>query len=63
MGMFDFIGDIVEAGLDVAIKAPGKVLEVTAETVVRLPEVGVRAVQGLADGVEKGAEKLSKAID
>lgn len=59
MGFFDFLDD----ALDGLIELPGKILEAGAETVIRLPEIPIKAVEGLAKGVEKGAEKLGDAID
>ncbi len=59
MGLFDFI----EEAVDAAVSLPGKTLEVTAETVVRLPELPIKAVQGIVKGVEKGIEKVEDALD
>jgi hypothetical protein len=58
MGLFDILEDVIDA----AIELPGKVLETTVETVVRIPEVGIKAVEGVVTGVEKGIEKVDKAI-
>jgi hypothetical protein len=43
MGFFD---DLIDA----AIGAPGKILEKTVETVVRVPEAGVKVAKGAVDG-------------
>lgn len=56
MGLFDDI-------IDTVIEMPGKVLEKTVETVVRVPEVGIKAVQGITEGVESGVEKVAKSLD
>ncbi len=58
MGIFDLFEDLV----DTAIKLPGRVLETAAETVVRLPEIPIKAAEGLVKGVEKGVEKLGDSI-
>jgi hypothetical protein len=52
MGFFDKLVDIVE-----------EATKDTVETVVRLPEVGVRVIKGGVDGAEKGAGELEKLID
>ncbi len=59
MGLFDFIED----AMDAAIELPGKILEVGAETVTRLPEIPIKAVEGIVKGVEKGIEKVEDALD
>lgn len=59
MGLFDFIED----AMDAAIELPGKVIETSAEAVTRLPEIPIKAVQGLVNGVEKGIEKVEDALD
>ena len=56
MGLFDDIFDEI-------IDLPGKVLEAGCEAVTRLPEMGIKAVEGVVKGVEKGVEKTMDAID
>lgn len=56
MGIFDSLVDLV-------VEAPGKIIESTTEAVTRIPEVGVRAIKGAMDGVEKGVEKVEKSFD
>ena len=58
MGLFDFIEDAI----DVAIDLPGKVVETAVETITRIPEVGIKVVEGAIDGVEKGIEKIDDAL-
>ena len=56
MGIFDdFLGGV--------FSLPGKIVETTVEAVVRLPEVPIKIVKGVVDGVEKGIEKLDDAVD
>lgn len=59
MGIFDLFED----ALDAAVSLPGKVLEAGAEAVTRLPEIPIKAAEGIVKGVEKGMEKLGEAID
>ena len=54
-----FLDDMI----DTVIKAPGKILEKTAETIIRVPEVGIEAVAGTVKGVEKGIKKVEKSLD
>lgn len=58
-GIFELFGD----ALDGMVKAPGKILEAGAEAVTRIPEVGIKAVEGLVKGIEKGVEKVGDAFD
>ena len=56
MGMFDDL-------LDAIVEAPGKIAEKAVETVVRIPEVGIKTVEGVVKGAEKGIKNVEKAID
>lgn len=56
MGLFDDL-------LDAVVTLPGAVVEVAAEAIVRVPEVGIKVVQGVVNGVESGIDKVSKALD
>jgi hypothetical protein len=56
MGFFD---DLIDAVVD----TPAKVVEKTAETVTRIPEAGIKAVDGLAKGVEKGVTKTAEEAE
>ena len=58
MGLFDFI----EGVIDVAAELPGAIIETSVETVVRLPEVGIKVVEGAISGVEKGIDKIDDAL-
>lgn len=49
--------------IDAAIKAPGQLAEAAAETVARLPEAGVRVVDGATRGAERGLERTADALD
>ena len=40
-----------------------KVVEATTETVVRLPEVPIRAVRGVFDGIDRGIEKVGESLE
>ena len=48
MGLFDLIE---------------KVVEITVETLVRLPEIPVRMVEGTIEGIEKGIDKVAGIIE
>ncbi len=52
MGLFDDL-----------INLPGKILETGAEAITRIPEAGIKAVEGTVKGVVKGMEKRGDAID
>lgn len=56
MGLFDDI-------IDTVVNLPGKVVEKTIETAVRVPEAGVKIITGAIDGVEKGVKKVEKSLD
>lgn len=58
MGLLDFISDPIGS----IVKLPGEILEKTAETIVRLPEIPIGVVKGLAKGVEKGLKKLDSQL-
>ena len=49
--------------LDDLVDLPGKVVEKAAETVTRIPEAGVKTVEGLCNGIDKGIKKVDKALD
>ena len=55
--------DVSRDALDAAIELPGKVLETGAEIVTRIPEIPIKAVEGIARGVEKGVKKVEDALD
>ena len=57
--MFGLLDDLIDG----VIEAPGKIIEKTVETVVRVPEIGIKATQGVVKGVEKGVEKVEEALD
>jgi hypothetical protein len=38
-------------------------MNVTFETVARVPEAGIKVVTGAIEGVEKGIEKVEKSLD
>ena len=52
MGFFDELIDL-----------PGKILETGAEAITRIPEIGIKAVEGTVKGVVKGVEKTVDAIE
>ena len=52
-----------EEAMDAVVSLPGKVIEVAAETVIRLPEIPIKIVEGTVKGVEEGVKKLEKAFD
>ena len=56
MGLFDDF-------LDAIIESPGKIVEGTVETVARVPEAGIKTVQGALKGAEKALEKLEETVD
>ena len=49
--------------IDDVIDLPGKVVESTVETVLRVPEAGGKCVSGALDGVIKALEKASKSLE
>lgn len=49
--------------IETVIETPGKIIEKTAETIVRIPEVGIKAVGGAIEGIEKGVKKVEKSLD
>ena len=57
--MFGLLDDLIDG----VIEAPGKIIEKTVETVVRVPEIGIKATQGIINGAEKGVEKVEEALD
>lgn len=59
MGLFD----VFEGALDALVNLPGAIIEGAAETIVRLPEIPIKAVEGLVNGIEKGADKVMDALD
>ena len=52
MGFFDELIDL-----------PGKILETGAEAITRIPEVGIKAVEGTVKGIAKGVEKTMDTIE
>lgn len=59
--MFDVLGKIAQGTVDSLVKLPGVAAEVAAEAVVRVPEIGILAVQGVVTGVERGVDKVNEA--
>ena len=59
MGLFDLFEDVV----DLVVETPGKIIETSIETVVRVPEVGINIVKGAIQGVEKGIEKIDDTLN
>jgi hypothetical protein len=49
--------------IDDVIDLPGKVVEGTVETVLRVPEAGGKCVSGALDGVIRALEKASKSLE
>ena len=49
--------------LEKLVNAPGDVAQTVTEAVARTPEVAVKVVKGVIDGLEKGAEKVEEAFD
>lgn len=55
---FGFFDDI----LDTVVDLPGKVAEKAVEAVVRTPEIGIKLVEGVLTGAEKGIEKVEESL-
>ncbi len=48
---------------DALFELPGKIIELGVETVVRLPEIPIKIIEGVTDGITNGAEAVEKAFD
>ena len=59
MGLFDLFDDIIDAVVD----GPAEILEKGAEAITRIPEAGIKAVKGVAKGIEKGINKIGDTLD
>lgn len=56
MGLFDEL-------IDTVVDLPGNVIKNTVATVIRVPEVGIKAVDGAIKGVEEGIRAVEKSLD
>ncbi len=59
MGIFDMLGDVVEA----ALEAPAQVAKVAVKTVVSIPAVAIKTVKGAAEGAKEAINELGELLD
>lgn len=54
---------MLDDALDAIVDLPGELAEKATEAVVRTPEIGIKIVEGIVNGVEKGIDKIEDALD